>query len=41
MHKIFILVHSILSYIQFVKVTRAWLCNISKHYKVYTLTLSK
>jgi len=30
MHKIFILVHSNLSYIQFVKASRAWLCTISK-----------
>jgi len=29
-HKIFILVHSNLSYIQFVKATLAWLCTISK-----------
>jgi len=29
-HKIFILVHSNLSYIQFVKATWAWLCTISK-----------
>jgi len=27
---VFILVHSNLSYIQFVKATRAWLCTISK-----------
>jgi len=29
-HEIFILVHSNLSYIQFVKATWAWLCTISK-----------
>jgi len=37
----FILVHSNLSYIQFVKATLAWLCTISNFYKVSTLTLPK
>ena len=31
MHKIIILVHTNLSYIQLVKETRAWLCTISKY----------
>jgi len=43
-HKIFILVHSNLSYIQFVKATRAWLCTISKDlqsFHSYTFKITK
>ena len=44
MHKIFILVHSNLSYIQFVKATRAWLCTISNVLQsshIYTFKICK
>ena len=43
-HKMFILVHSNLSYIQFVKATRAWLFSISKDLQSlhsYTFKISK
>ena len=40
-HEIFILVHSNMSYIQFIKITLAWLCTISKILQSIHLYTSK